>query len=109
MFPDRHLGRLSWRPLSFLAALAVSAISHCGPILFNVRQRTFMCQHRAEVAVLNPSAAYLAPIAVIHVFPPECQFGGTSVIDPAPACGVPNACLCATGRTRVRHVGSMPS
>src|SRR5882757_3382210 len=57
LFHLNLLGRLSWRPLSFLAALAVSAISHCGPILFNVRQRTFMCQHRAEVAVLNPSAA----------------------------------------------------
>src|SRR5882757_4301976 len=33
LFHLNLLGRLSWRPISFLAALAVSAISHCGPIL----------------------------------------------------------------------------
>ena len=33
-----------------------------------VRQRTFVCQHLAEVAVLNPRAAQLAPIAVHRAF-----------------------------------------
>src|SRR6266436_5461624 len=31
-------------------------------------QRTFVCQHLAEVAVLNPRAAQLAPIAVHRAF-----------------------------------------
>jgi hypothetical protein len=51
-----------------LFAVAVGAISYSGPILINVRQRTFVCQHLAEVAVLNPRAAQLAPIAVHRAF-----------------------------------------
>src|SRR5882672_4627386 len=58
--------RLSWRPLSFLTSLVVGAISYCGPILRTVRQRTFVCQRLAKVAVLNPRAALLAPIAVVR-------------------------------------------
>jgi hypothetical protein len=58
--------RLSWRPLSFLTALVVGAISYCGPILRTVRQRTFVCQRLAKVAVLNPRAGLLAPIAVVR-------------------------------------------
>jgi hypothetical protein len=44
------------------------AIPYSGPILIIVRQRTFVCQHLAEVAVLNPRAAQLAPIAVHRAF-----------------------------------------
>jgi len=40
-----------------LFALVVGAISYGGPILRNVPQRTFVRQHIAEVAVLNPPAA----------------------------------------------------
>jgi hypothetical protein len=35
----------------------VGAISYGGSILRTVRQRTFVFQHFAEVAVLNPRAA----------------------------------------------------
>jgi hypothetical protein len=36
---------------------ALMVISYVGPILRTVRQRTFVRQHLAEVAVLNPRAA----------------------------------------------------
>ena len=49
-----------------LFAVPVRAISYSGPILFNVRQRTFVCQRLAKVAVLNPRAAMFAPIAVLR-------------------------------------------
>src|SRR6266699_3040048 len=54
--------------------------------------------------------AYLAPASNSMAAPRRIQttrgLEGSSVIDPAPACGVPNACLSATGRTRVRRGGS---
>jgi hypothetical protein len=40
-----------------LFAIAVGAISYSGSILIDVRRRTFMCQHFAEIAVLNLRAA----------------------------------------------------
>jgi hypothetical protein len=56
---DRHAG---------LASRTARTIPYSGPILINVRQRTFVCQYLAEVAVLNPRAAQLAPIAVHRAF-----------------------------------------
>src|SRR6202035_4736212 len=37
---------------------------------------------------------------------PRATMAEPIVIDPAPACGDPNACLCAMRQTRVRRFGS---
>jgi hypothetical protein len=58
----------------------VAAFSYSGPILFNVRQRTFVRQYFAEIAVLDPCAAKLTPIAVMHFHFPVATYSTPNVI-----------------------------